>query len=89
MFLFEKRCAASLQARPCGIRDSLRREASQAASAAPTLRYGPTGDSAPQLRLKAAGMAERFPFGPSTRPEFPGLGCDAIERYQMRYKITG
>ena len=69
--------------------DSLRREASQAASAAPTLRYGPTGDSAPRLRLKASGMAERFPFGPSTRPECHGLGCDAIERYQMRYKITG
>ena len=49
--------------------DSLRREASQAAGAAPTLRYGPAGDSAPRLRLKAAGMTERFPFGPSTRPE--------------------
>ena len=31
--------------------DSLRREASQAAGAAPTLRYGPAGDSAPRLRL--------------------------------------
>ena len=51
--------------------DSLRREASQDAGAAPTLRYGPVeswclryawaaGDSAPRLRLKAAGMAERF-----------------------------
>ena len=40
--------------------DSLRREASQAAGAAPTLRYGPTGDSASRLRLKASGMAERF-----------------------------
>ena len=40
--------------------DSLRREASQAAGAAPTLRYGPAGDSAPRLRLKAAGMTERF-----------------------------
>ena len=49
--------------------DSFRREASQAAGAAPTLRYGPAGDSAPRLRLKAAGMTERFPFGPSTRPE--------------------
>ena len=55
-----------LQARPGGIRDSLRREASQAAGAAPTLRYGPTGDSAPRLRLKAAGMTERFPFGPAS-----------------------
>ena len=26
-------------------------------------RYGPAGDSAPRLRLKAYGMAERFPFG--------------------------
>ena len=60
-----KRRAASLQARPGGIRDSLRRGASQAAGAAPTLRYGPTGDSAPRLRLKAAGMTERFPFGPA------------------------
>ena len=34
--------------------DSLRREASQAAGAAPTLRYGPAGDSAPRLRFKAA-----------------------------------
>ena len=32
--------------------DSLRRGASQAASAAPTLRYGPAGDSAPRLRLR-------------------------------------
>ena len=37
----------------------------------PTLRYGPAGDSAPRLRLKAAGMSERFPFGPSTRPDPP------------------
>ena len=32
--------------------DSLRQGASQAAGAAPTLRYGPAGDSAPRLRLK-------------------------------------
>ena len=51
--------------------DSLRRGASQAASAAPTLRYGPAGDSAPRLRLRRPGMTERFPFGPSTRPEYP------------------
>ena len=61
----EKRRAASLQSRPGGIRDSRSREASQAAGAAPTLRYGPAGDSAPRLRLKASGMAERFPFGAS------------------------
>ena len=32
--------------------DSLRPGASQAAGAAPTLRYGPAGDSAPRLRLR-------------------------------------
>ena len=32
--------------------DSLRQGASQAAGAAPTLRYGPAGDSAPRLRLR-------------------------------------
>ena len=36
-----------------------------------TLRYGPAGDSAPRLRLKASSMTERFPFGPSTRPAPP------------------
>ena len=35
--------------------DSLRQGASQAAGAAPTLRYGPAGDSAPRLRLKTSG----------------------------------
>ena len=59
--------------------DSLCPGASQAAGATPTLRYGPTGDSAPRLRLKAAGMAERFPFGPaSTARKCPGLMCNAI-----------
>ena len=58
--------------------DSLRRGASQAAGAAPTLRYGPAGDSAPRLRLKASGMAERFPFGPSTRPECSAFGRGAV-----------
>ena len=44
--------------------DSLRQAALLAlVSSAEPLRYGPTGDSAPRLRLKAAGMAERFPFG--------------------------
>ena len=32
--------------------DSLRQGASQTAGAAPTLHYGPAGDSAPRLRLK-------------------------------------
>ena len=32
--------------------DSLRQGASQAAGAAPTLCYGPAGDSAPRLRLR-------------------------------------
>ena len=58
--------------------DSLHREASQAAGAAPTLRYGPAGDSALRLRLKAAGMAEREPFGPSTRPECSAFGRGAV-----------
>ena len=51
--------------------DSRSPGASQAAGAAPTLRYGPAGDSAPGLRLKATGISERFPFGPSTRPPPP------------------
>ena len=55
------------------------------------LRYGPAGDSAPRLRLRRPGMTERFPFGPSTRPEYPAFWawCDAIEHYQMKYKLTG
>ena len=78
--------AASLQARPGGIRDSLRREASQAAGAAPTLRYGPAGDSAPRLRLKAAGMAERFPFGPAStaRKSTPRCPFGSIAIYGYR-----
>ena len=75
-----------LQARPGGIRDSLRRGASQAADAAPTLRYGPTGDSASRLRLKAAGMTERFPFGPAKHGPKSTLRCPfgriAIYRYR-------
>ena len=55
--------------------DSLRREASQAAGAAPTLRYGPAGDSAPRLRLKRLGMAERFLSARQARPKCHGLGC--------------
>ena len=53
--------------------DSLRREASQAAGAAPTLRYGPAGDSDPRLRLKASGMAERFlaAFAPNMNDNIP------------------
>ena len=81
-FLFEKRCATSLQSRPGGIRDSLRQGASQAAGAAPTLRYGPAGDSAPRLRLKAAGMAERFlsarPHGPNA-PVWGAMLSNAIK----------
>ena len=45
-------------------------------SAAPTLRYGPAGDSAPGLRLKAAGIGRKVPFRPATRPNqgsAPGL----------------
>ena len=53
---------------PGGISDSLRREASQAAGAAPTLRYGPAGDS-------ALGCGSRRPVWPkgslSARPHGP------------------
>ena len=42
--------------------DSLHRAASQAAGAAPTLRYGPAGDSAPQLRLGVL-YGRKVPFG--------------------------
>ena len=42
-------------------------------AAAPTLRYGPAGDSAPRRRLKASSMAESSlsarPHGPN--PPFP------------------
>ena len=40
----------------------------------PDWRYGPAGDSAPQLRLKAAGMTERFPFGPASTARNPPCG---------------
>ena len=53
--------------------DSLRREASQAAGAAPTLRYGPAGDSAPRLRLRCLvwpkGSLSARPHGQT--PPFP------------------
>ena len=42
--------------------DSLRREASQAAGAAPTLRYGPAGDSAPRLRFKGGWYGRKLAF---------------------------
>ena len=54
-----------LQARPGGIRDSLCHKSGSRRSAR-LLRFATAlaGDSAPSLlRLKAAGMAERFPFG--------------------------
>ena len=54
--------------------DSLRQGASQAAGAAPTLRYGPAGDSAPPLRLKALVWPKgSLPAlsGPKTQPPFP------------------
>ena len=35
------------------------------------LRYGPAGDSAPRLRLKASWYDRKVPFGPSTRPDPP------------------
>ena len=36
----------------------------------------PAGDSAPRLRLKASGMAERGPFGPSTAPGSEAKGTE-------------
>ena len=64
--LCETACGQSDKPVQAESRDSLRQGASQAAGAAPTLRYGPAGDSAPRLRLKAAGMTERFPSGPAS-----------------------
>ena len=81
-FLCEKRCAASLQARSGGIRDSLRRGAGQGAVRllrfATALRVTPL----PPLRLKRL-VWPKVPFGPGTArmPRF-GTWCDAIERYQ-------
>ena len=43
-------------------------KASQAAGAAPTLRYGPAGDSAPRLRLKASWYGRKAPFRPVHGP---------------------
>ena len=52
-FLCEKTlCDQSAKPVQAETTDSLRRAASQAAGAAPTLRYGPAGDSAPRLRLR-------------------------------------
>ena len=54
-------------------RDSLRKQAGQAAGAAPALRYGPTGDSAPPLRLKALVWPKgsfRPGHGPKPQPPF-------------------
>ena len=65
---------------------SLRRGAGQGAGAAPALRYGPAGDSAPRLRLKAAGMTERFPFGPANtaRKSTPRCPFGRIAIYSYR-----
>ena len=60
-----------LQARPSGIRDSLRQGASQAAGAAPTLRYGPAGDSAPRLRLRRLVWPKGSLSARQARPENP------------------
>ena len=83
-------CAGLSRTQTKTVRIAYSRAASQAAGAAPTLRYGPAGDRAPRLRLKASGMAERFPFGPSTRLEClttrpMGRGAMLPNRYQMRY----
>ena len=47
------------------------------------------GDSAPRLRLRRLVWPKGSFPAQQARPECPGLWCDAIERYQMRYKITG
>ena len=39
-----------------------------AAGAAPTLRYGPAGDSAPRLRLQGVWYGRKLPFGASAAP---------------------
>ena len=71
--------------------DSLRREASQAAGVAPTLRYGPAGDSAPRLRLKASWYDRKVPFRPEpTTPLFPRkqrvfrIGPQAVQSAKRR-----
>ena len=53
--------------------DSLRREASQAAGAAPTLRYGPAGDSAarPDLRARLVTAVLRLHFVSSRQRHSP------------------
>ena len=87
-FHFVKCCAASLQTSSGGIRDSLRRGAGQAAGAAPTLRYGPAGDSAPSAAAQGGWYDRKVPFRPVHTARMPRFGpwCNAIERYQMRYK---
>ena len=71
MFLCEKRCAVSLQARPGGIRDSLRQGACQAAGAAPTLCYGPAGDSAPSAAAQGGWYDRKVPFRPVHTARMP------------------
>ena len=51
-------------------RDSLRKQAGQAAGAAPTLRYGPTGDSACPLRLGVY-YGRKVPFRPVHTARMP------------------
>ena len=54
--------------------DSLRRAASQAAGAAPTLRYGPAGDSAARLRLRRLVWPKGSLLARSHGPNAPVFG---------------
>ena len=58
--------------------DSLHREASQAAGAAPTLRYGPAGDSAPWPAAPRSAVALASPTPPTPpRDSAPGAADGA------------
>ena len=49
---------------------------------------GPAGDSAPRLRLKASGMAERFPFGFAAMNDnilYHALACPRASAIVSRY----
>ena len=75
MFLSEKRRAAKV-CKPVQAESEIASAERRVKPLARLLRwrYGPAGDSAPQLRLKAAGMTERFPFGPASTARNPPCG---------------
>ena len=57
------------------------------------LRFATALRVTPHLSAAAQGgwYGRKVPFGPASTARMPRFGawCDAIERYQMRYKITG